>query len=59
MRRIKAELEVIHNLRSEKSMEAHPGEPPTAEDVTAAKQPFKKVATVCLQLLEDAHAAVG
>ncbi|MBX5473412.1 MAG: hypothetical protein IRZ20_00155 [Thermoleophilia bacterium] len=59
MRGIKAELEVIHNLRSEKSMEAHPGEPATAEDVTAARQHLKKVATVCLQLLEDAHAAQG
>ncbi len=55
MRRIKAELEVIRNLRSEKSLETHPGEPATADDVTAARQHFKKVATVCVQLLEDAH----
>jgi hypothetical protein len=54
MRSIKAELEVIRNLRSEKSMEAHPGEQPTGDDIVAARQHFKKVATVCVQLLEDA-----
>lgn len=54
MRSIKAELEVIRNLRSEKSMEAHPGEQPTADDIVAARQHFKKVATVCVQLLEGA-----
>jgi hypothetical protein len=54
MKTIRAELEVIRNLRSDRSLEAHPGETATADEVTSAENAFRKVATHCVQLLDDA-----
>jgi hypothetical protein len=54
MKSIQASLQVIHELRSEKSQEAHPGEKAEPQDVVAAEQALRKVATHCVQLLETA-----
>jgi hypothetical protein len=55
MRNIRGQLETIHDLRSEKGQEAHPGEPATDDDVASARSALKRVATVCVQLLRDAN----
>ena len=54
MNSIGASLGVIHELRSDKSQEAHPGEKAEPADVEAAEHALRTVAKRCVQLLKSA-----
>lgn len=54
MSALQASFQTIHDLRSDKGQEAHPGDAATEDDLTEARNAMKRIVTNCVQLLKDA-----
>jgi hypothetical protein len=59
LRRTQAALGVLHDLRSHHSEVPHPGEEPTEENMTSARDCFGRAAAALVGVLDNAHQATA